>query len=74
MDVSVLDLPMVIASAPKFHKSMPENLKFVKGDFFKDEIPEAELYILSHVIHDWGDDKVDVLLKRIYSRMRPGNY
>ena len=72
MDVTVYDLPMVVAAAPKFNKTMPQNLTFAAGDFFKDELPEAELYILSHVIHDWGDDKVDILLKRIYSRMRPG--
>lgn len=37
----------------------------VTGDFFEDELPKADLYILARILHDWPDEKVHVLLRRI---------
>ena len=44
------------------------------GDFFKDDLPEAELYVLSHVLHDWSDECIDQLLSKIYRTLKPGEY
>lgn len=35
------------------------------GDFFEDELPKADLYILARILHDWPDEKVHILLKRV---------
>ena len=32
------------------------------GDFFRDSLPEADLYIVCRILHDWSDDKVHQLL------------
>lgn len=42
------------------------------GDFFNDSIPEAELYILSKILHDWDDDKCIQLLAKVYKACKPG--
>ncbi|KAM6149241.1 acetylserotonin O-methyltransferase-like [Rhynchocyon petersi] len=42
------------------------------GDFFKDRLPEADLYILARVLHDWTDEKCSQLLARIYQSCKPG--
>ncbi|XP_072788051.1 acetylserotonin O-methyltransferase isoform X4 [Taeniopygia guttata] len=42
------------------------------GDFFNDSIPEAELYILSKILHDWDDDKCKQLLAKVYKACKPG--
>ncbi|XP_063811749.1 acetylserotonin O-methyltransferase-like isoform X5 [Pseudophryne corroboree] len=41
------------------------------GDFFTDPIPEADLFILSSIIHDWTEEKCHHLLKKVYQSCRP---
>ncbi|XP_054062353.1 acetylserotonin O-methyltransferase isoform X3 [Rissa tridactyla] len=42
------------------------------GDFFNNSIPEAELYILSKILHDWDDDNCRQLLAKVYKACKPG--
>ncbi|XP_047392399.1 acetylserotonin O-methyltransferase [Sciurus carolinensis] len=42
------------------------------GDFFQDPLPEADLYILARVLHDWAEDKCSQLLARVHQACRPG--
>ncbi|KAM9577840.1 acetylserotonin O-methyltransferase-like [Trichechus inunguis] len=42
------------------------------GDFFKDLLPEADLYILARILHDWTDEKCSHLLARIHHTCKPG--
>lgn len=35
------------------------------GDFFKDDLPKADLYILSRILHDWSDEKIHELLSKL---------
>uniref|UniRef100_A0A7N5J9V8 Acetylserotonin O-methyltransferase n=1 Tax=Ailuropoda melanoleuca TaxID=9646 RepID=A0A7N5J9V8_AILME len=44
----------------------------VGGDFFKDPLPEADLYILARVLHDWTDARCSHLLARIHRACKPG--
>ncbi|XP_022271751.1 acetylserotonin O-methyltransferase isoform X2 [Canis lupus familiaris] len=44
----------------------------VGGDFFKDPLPEADLYILARVLHDWTDERCSRLLARIHGACKPG--
>jgi SAM-dependent methyltransferase len=46
----VLDLPEVVAIAPA-----AERIEFVAGDFMTSVPAGADLYVLSHVLHDWDD-------------------
>ncbi|XP_037369038.1 acetylserotonin O-methyltransferase isoform X3 [Talpa occidentalis] len=42
------------------------------GDFFKDPLPEADLYILARVLHDWTDQACSQLLARVHQACRAG--
>ena len=42
------------------------------GDMFKDDLPEADLYVLAHVIHNWDDDRIDTIMKKLYKALPPG--
>ncbi|KAF6072904.1 acetylserotonin O-methyltransferase [Phyllostomus discolor] len=36
------------------------------GDFFRDPLPDADLYVLARVLHDWADEKCTRLLARVH--------
>lgn len=42
------------------------------GDFFKDTLPEADLYVLARILHDWTDERCIELLNRVYGACKPG--
>ncbi|KFP78759.1 N-acetylserotonin O-methyltransferase-like, partial [Apaloderma vittatum] len=74
LKVTVFDLPEVISNISNFQPSGQHaaQVTFVSGDFFKDNLPEADLYILSRVLHDWPDEKIHVLLSKISAVCKPG--
>ena len=42
------------------------------GDFFEDPLPEADLFALGRILHDWSEPKVLDLSKRIFDRLPTG--
>ncbi|KAJ4939792.1 hypothetical protein JOQ06_029228 [Pogonophryne albipinna] len=70
--VTVLDLPQVVEVAQKHFPQEDDAVEFQSGDFFSDEIPPADLYILARIIHDWPEEKCVTLLKKIHDSCRPG--
>ncbi|KAK2493450.1 hypothetical protein MC885_017646, partial [Smutsia gigantea] len=75
LKVTVFDLPEVIEHVACFQPEgrQAERVSFVPGDFFKDSLPAADLYILSRILHTWPEDQVHHLLSRISSRCKPGS-
>jgi acetylserotonin N-methyltransferase len=41
----------------------------IPGDFFTDPLPEADLYSVGRILHDWSDEKIHRLLARIYAAL-----
>ncbi|RXM99843.1 N-acetylserotonin O-methyltransferase-like protein [Acipenser ruthenus] len=74
LTIAVYDLPAVIEMSSHFrpHKQDTHRVTFTAGDFFKDDLPKADLYILSRILHDWSEDKIDVLLSKISQICTPG--
>ncbi|XP_073329429.1 probable bifunctional dTTP/UTP pyrophosphatase/methyltransferase protein isoform X1 [Pagrus major] len=73
LSVTVFDLPAVVEMSEHFHPLRRDNrVSFVAGDFFKDELPKADLYILARILHDWPDEKVHLLLSKIADACTPG--
>lgn len=63
----VFDLPRVIAIAA------PHNgIEFLAGDFFADELPEGDLFALGRILHDWPEEKILRLLRKIHARLPNG--
>ena len=62
MQAQVFDLPEVAKLYPGT----------IAGDFFTDPLPEADLYSVGRILHDWSDEKIHRLLARIFAALRAG--
>jgi len=62
IDAQVFDLPEVAALYPGT----------IAGDFFADPLPEADLYAVARILHDWSDEKIRRLLAKIHAALPAG--
>ena len=58
----LFDLPHVIADASG---AASERLRLTAGDFFRDQLPVADAYVLMEVIHDWADGEATQILSAV---------
>ncbi|XP_066542807.1 acetylserotonin O-methyltransferase [Hoplias malabaricus] len=71
--VTIFDLPRVVQMCQEqFISSGDEQIRFHEGDFFKDTLPEADLYILARILHDWTNERSLELLTKIHKSCRAG--
>ncbi|WP_328406268.1 methyltransferase (plasmid) [Streptomyces sp. NBC_00390] len=71
---SVFDVPGL---EPLFDEHMAglrtrDKVSFQGGDFFSDPLPEADVVIFGHVLHDWPEQARRTLLERAFPAVRPG--
>ena len=71
LEAVVFDLPESIPLAKEIVGASPvaNQISFAPGDFFSDALPEADLFALGRILHDWSEEKVLRLLARIYERL-----
>jgi O-methyltransferase domain/Dimerisation domain len=69
----ILDLPEVVpsASTAAVALGLAGRSRVLAGDFFA-SVPEADLYLLKHILHDWDDERAVRILKNCRRAMRPG--
>lgn len=67
----VLDLPEVVPIAREFVQGV-ERVEVAAGDFFRDPLPEADLFALGRILHDWDEARIDTLLRTIVERLPRG--
>jgi hypothetical protein len=58
----LFDLPHVITDASG---AASERLRLIAGDFFHDQLPVADAYVLMEVIHDWADGEAAQILSAV---------
>lgn len=68
------DLPEV---APIFEdyiaaNGLAERVKFAGGSFFTDELPQADVLLFGHILHDWNLDTKLMLLNKAYAALPVG--
>jgi acetylserotonin N-methyltransferase len=70
----VFDLPGVVPEAQAQIKASPvaDRIEVVAGDFFTDPLPDADLFALGRIVHDWSPEKINQLLRKIRDRLPPG--
>jgi cyclopropane fatty-acyl-phospholipid synthase-like methyltransferase len=69
-----LDLPPV---QPVFEDyvaahGLADRITFASGDFFADPLPAADVIVLGHVLHDWGLEQKQLLLRKAYEALPDG--
>ena len=42
------------------------------GDFFENDLPVADLYAVCRVLHDWSEEKIEMLLQKVYAALPAG--
>lgn len=65
VDCVLFDLPKVIENVTN------PNIKIIDGNFFELIPRESDAIILSRVLHDWNDDKSNLILKNCYEALPP---
>ena len=68
------DLPAVRPAFEEYVASagLAERLRFYPGDFFVDPLPNADVLVMGHILHDWGLDEKLVLLRKAYEALPDG--
>ena len=71
---TVFELPRTAALTREFMAGSPAagQIEIVEGDFFEDDLPEADLYALGRILHDWTEPKIELLLRRVADRLPSG--
>lgn len=69
-----LDLPEV---APIFEEYVEENalssrVKFMPGSFFTDPLPNVDVIMMGHILHDWNIEEKKMLVRKAYEALPPG--
>jgi phospholipid N-methyltransferase len=69
------DLPRVEPYFREFTSTSPaaDRIEFRSGDFFGDDpLPSADVYVLGHILHDWGLDGKQEILANVSEAVHPG--
>ncbi|MDQ3090797.1 MAG: acetylserotonin O-methyltransferase [Actinomycetota bacterium] len=51
---------------------LEERLSFTAGDFFADPLPNADVLVMGHILHDWNLEEKQVLLQKAYGALPEG--
>ncbi|HEY7597539.1 MAG TPA: methyltransferase [Actinophytocola sp.] len=66
------DLPAVRPLFDEHVADLADRMWFHGGDFFADELPEADVYVLGNLLSDWDDDRCAHLVERAVAVLPPG--
>jgi hypothetical protein len=71
----LFDRPHVVKDAPALldAKGVRDRVKIEPGDFFTSVPAGADAYILSHIIHDWNEDRCLTILGHVRKAMNPAS-
>jgi acetylserotonin N-methyltransferase len=74
LQACVFDLPKVLNVTEEIVSAagLSDRISTAGGDFFSDPLPQADLYSLGRILHDWGEEKCRILLSRIHAALPPG--
>ena len=46
-----------------------ERLRFTAGDFFADPLPQTDVLVMGHILHDWDLDEKRLLVRKAYDAL-----
>jgi len=69
----LFDRPHVVRDAPALlqSKGVIDRVTIEAGDFFETVPAGGNAYVLSHIIHDWGEDQCLRILGHVHQAMKP---
>ena len=68
------DLPPVgpIAKENVSSLGLNDRIEIISGDFFADELPQADVITMGNILHDWGAKDKLMLIKKAYEALPEG--
>lgn len=68
------DLPVVGPIFEKYVAShgLQDRLRFTSLDFFREPLPQADVVIMGHILHDWDLPTKKMLMTKAYEALPPG--
>jgi len=74
LSLATLDLPLVSPLAKKAVEKVGLSGRIRVGDvdFFKEELPLADVIIMSHILHDWDLPTKKMLIAKVLRSLNPG--
>jgi cyclopropane fatty-acyl-phospholipid synthase-like methyltransferase len=68
------DLPVVEPIAKKYVAAagLEHRVSTASGDFFKNQLPKADIITMGMILHDWNLEKKMYLLRAAYDALPPG--
>lgn len=68
------DLPIVQPLFEQYVHSfgLQKRLTFQVGNFFEDPLPEADVLVMGHILHDWSLAEKRLLIGKAYAALPPG--
>jgi precorrin-6B methylase 2 len=51
---------------------LADRINIQSGNFFKDELPEADVITMGNILHDWGTSDKKMLIKKAYDALPAG--
>lgn len=69
----LFDLPHVVRDAPALiqQRGLTDRIRIESGSFFESVPAGADAYLLSHIIHDWGEEQCLNILGNCRRAMSP---
>jgi acetylserotonin N-methyltransferase len=70
----VFDLPGALPLAREIvaASGLSDRIEVVGGDFFQDPLPPADLYAVGRILHDWSEERILQLLRKVYASLPAG--
>lgn len=74
LSFNTFDLPAVAPHVQKHIDAvgMAERIKIVSGDFFEDDLPQADVITMGNVLHNWNLEKKKILIQKAYNALPDG--
>jgi precorrin-6B methylase 2 len=68
------DLPPVapVAEANLARHGVGDRVSAVRGDFFADDFPPADVYFMGNILHDWSEAEKQTLIEKAYTGLSSG--
>jgi hypothetical protein len=51
---------------------LTDRLRFYPGDFWADDLPAADVFVMGHILHDWNLEEKRALLQKAYDALPDG--
>jgi SAM-dependent methyltransferase len=68
------DLPQVAPIFEEYVAAMgvADRVTFLRGSFFTDPLPETDVVLMGHILHDWDLPTKKMLIQKAFDAVRPG--